>query len=38
MENELGHNDLDTTFTGTSAQESTSDNDECCGNDCGCHD
>ena len=44
MENELGHNNLDTSFTGASAtevpqvQEEDSEQDECCETGCGCHD
>ena len=44
MENELGHNYLNTSFTGASAtqipeiQEDNTEQDECCGSGCGCHD
>ena len=44
MENELGHNYLNTSFTGASAtqvpevQEKNTEQDECCGSGCGCHD
>ena len=45
MENELGHNYMNTSFTGaTSAstelnnEEQDSEKDECCGSGCGCHD
>ena len=44
MENELGHNYLNSSFTGTSAtqipeiQEDNTEQDECCGSGCGCHD
>ena len=44
MENELGHNYLNTSFTSaTSAekpqvQEQDTEQDDCCGSGCGCHD
>ena len=44
MENELGHNYLNTSFTGASAtlvpqvQEDNTEQEECCGSGCGCHD
>ena len=44
MENELGHNYLNSSFTGVSAtqipeiQEDNTEQDECCGSGCGCHD
>jgi|TARA_R100000988_G_C3944222_1_gene137781 hypothetical protein len=44
MENELGHNYLNTSFTGTTSaeepqvQEDNTEQDECCGSGCGCHD
>ena len=44
MENELGHNYLNSSFTGASAaqvpevQEENTEQDECCGSGCGCHD
>ena len=44
MENELGHNYLNSSFTGASAtqvpevQEENNEQDECCGSGCGCHD
>lgn len=44
MENELGHNYLNSSFTGASAtqipeiQEDNTEQDECCGSGCGCHD
>ena len=44
MENELGYNYLNTSFTSSSAtkvpqvQEEDSEQDECCGTGCGCHD
>ena len=44
MENELGHNYLNSSFTGASGaqvpqvQEDNTEQDECCGSGCGCHD
>ena len=44
MENALGRNYLNTSFTGASAtqipeiQEDNTEQDECCGSGCGCHD
>ncbi len=47
MENELGHNYLNPSFTGTTfqspsavpnIQEGDTEDDECCGSGCGCHD
>ena len=44
MENELGHNYLRTSFTGTTSaeepqiQEDNTEQDNCCGSGCGCHD
>ena len=44
MENELGHNYLNSSFTGASAtqipeiQEDNTEQDECCNRGCGCHD
>ena len=45
MENELGHNYLNSSFTGALSavpennnEEQDSENDECCGSGCGCHD
>jgi len=44
MENELGYNYLNTSFTGTTSaedpqiQEQDTEQDECCGRGCGCHD
>ena len=44
MENELGHNYLRTSFTGASGaqvlqiQEEDTEQDDCCGGGCGCHD
>ena len=47
MENELGHNYLNPSFTGTTVQslsaepniqEGNTEDEECCGSGCGCHD
>ena len=44
MENELGHNYINSSFTGTTSaeepqvQEENTEQDECCGSGCGCHD
>ena len=44
MENELGHNYLNSSFTGTTSaenpqvQEQDTEQDEGCGSGCGCHD
>ena len=44
MENELGHNYLNSLFTGAvsaekpQVQEDNTEQDECCNSGCGCHD